>query len=246
MDALATEGTRAGDRPAGLGRPADRRRRSAALNRAHRRGLAARWSRPTSSRSCSRSTGRSGWSASWTTAPGADSDGRAAPRSRCSSPPAPLVGLGLLVAGPGRRWFDGAAGQPGLTRRARQTGGMSAASRPSTPRSPTLLRRDPAGLVAAVVQQHDTGEVLMVAWMDDEALHRTLTTGPGHLLVAQPRRVLGQGRDLGQPAVGARRAAGLRRRRAAGAGRPGGRRPATPASAAASTGRCPPSRGGRA
>ena len=40
-----------------------------------------------------------------------------------------------------------------------------------------LLRRDPAGLVAAVVQQHDTGEALMVAWMDDEALHRTLTTG---------------------------------------------------------------------
>jgi phosphoribosyl-AMP cyclohydrolase len=40
-----------------------------------------------------------------------------------------------------------------------------------------LLRRDPVGLVAAVVQQHDTGEVLMLAWMDDEALHRTLTTG---------------------------------------------------------------------
>jgi phosphoribosyl-AMP cyclohydrolase len=39
------------------------------------------------------------------------------------------------------------------------------------------LKRDPAGLVAAVVQQHDTGEVLMVGWMDDEALHRTLTTG---------------------------------------------------------------------
>jgi phosphoribosyl-AMP cyclohydrolase len=40
-----------------------------------------------------------------------------------------------------------------------------------------LLRRDAAGLIAAVVQQHDTGEVLMVAWMDDEALRRTLTTG---------------------------------------------------------------------
>jgi phosphoribosyl-AMP cyclohydrolase len=40
-----------------------------------------------------------------------------------------------------------------------------------------LLSRDPAGLVAAVVQQHDTGEVLMLAWMDDEALRRTLTTG---------------------------------------------------------------------
>ena len=39
------------------------------------------------------------------------------------------------------------------------------------------LRRDPAGLVPAVVQQYDTGEVLMLAWMDDEALHRTLTTG---------------------------------------------------------------------
>jgi phosphoribosyl-AMP cyclohydrolase len=39
------------------------------------------------------------------------------------------------------------------------------------------LKRDSQGLVAAVVQQHDSGEVLMVGWMDDEALHRTLTTG---------------------------------------------------------------------
>ena len=39
------------------------------------------------------------------------------------------------------------------------------------------LNRDPDGLVAVVVQQHGTGEVLMVGWMDDEALHRTLTTG---------------------------------------------------------------------
>ena len=39
------------------------------------------------------------------------------------------------------------------------------------------LKRDRDGLVAAVVQQHDSGEVLMVGWMDDEALHRTLTTG---------------------------------------------------------------------
>ena len=39
------------------------------------------------------------------------------------------------------------------------------------------LKRDSAGLVVAVVQQHDTGQVLMVGWMDDEALHRTLTTG---------------------------------------------------------------------
>jgi phosphoribosyl-AMP cyclohydrolase len=39
------------------------------------------------------------------------------------------------------------------------------------------LKRDGAGLVAAVVQQYDSGEVLMLGWMDDEALHRTLTTG---------------------------------------------------------------------
>ena len=41
------------------------------------------------------------------------------------------------------------------------------------------LKRDADGLIAAVVQQHDTGEVLMLGWMDDEALHRTLTTGRG-------------------------------------------------------------------
>jgi phosphoribosyl-AMP cyclohydrolase len=39
------------------------------------------------------------------------------------------------------------------------------------------LRRNKDGLVPAVVQQHDTGEVLMLAWMNDEALHRTITTG---------------------------------------------------------------------
>lgn len=39
------------------------------------------------------------------------------------------------------------------------------------------LKRDANGLIAAVAQQHDTGEVLMVAWMNDEALHLTLTTG---------------------------------------------------------------------
>ena len=142
----------------------------------------------------------------------------------------PLVALGLvLFARRGGRWFDG-------TRRAadaaaRHTGRHADAppsdgrpDRSAPPRSgvAALLRRDPAGLVAAVVQQHDTGEVLMVAWMDDEALHRTLTTGRATYWSRSRRRVLGQGRDLGQPAVGARRAGGLRRRRAARARRPGG------------------------
>ena len=39
------------------------------------------------------------------------------------------------------------------------------------------LRRNADGLVCAVVQQHDTREVLMVGWMDDEALRRTLAEG---------------------------------------------------------------------
>ncbi|MBD7957874.1 phosphoribosyl-AMP cyclohydrolase [Microbacterium sp. Sa4CUA7] len=39
------------------------------------------------------------------------------------------------------------------------------------------VRFDDAGLVAAIIQQWDTREVLMLAWMDAEALRRTLTTG---------------------------------------------------------------------
>ncbi|HKA96205.1 MAG TPA: phosphoribosyl-AMP cyclohydrolase [Streptosporangiaceae bacterium] len=56
---------------------------------------------------------------------------------------------------------------------------MSPGARPSRldSRIAAQLKRDPAGLVAAIAQQHDTGEVLMLGWMDDEALHRTLTTG---------------------------------------------------------------------
>ncbi|MEH3034277.1 MAG: phosphoribosyl-AMP cyclohydrolase [Aeromicrobium erythreum] len=41
------------------------------------------------------------------------------------------------------------------------------------------LKRTDTGLVPAVVQDASTRDVLMVAWMDDEALHRTLTTGRG-------------------------------------------------------------------
>ncbi len=36
---------------------------------------------------------------------------------------------------------------------------------------------DRAGLVAAVAQQHDTGEVLMLAWMNRDAVVETLATG---------------------------------------------------------------------
>ena len=44
----------------------------------------------------------------------------------------------------------------------------------------TVLDRiafDAAGLVPAIAQQYDTGEVLMVAWMNRDAVAETLATG---------------------------------------------------------------------
>ncbi|MBI3215306.1 MAG: phosphoribosyl-AMP cyclohydrolase [Mycobacterium sp.] len=38
------------------------------------------------------------------------------------------------------------------------------------------LKRNADGLFTAVVQERGTGDVLMVAWMDDDALARTLQT----------------------------------------------------------------------
>jgi len=43
-------------------------------------------------------------------------------------------------------------------------------------RSIESLSWDAAGLIPAIVQQHDTGEVLMVAWMNPESLAKTLET----------------------------------------------------------------------
>jgi phosphoribosyl-AMP cyclohydrolase len=39
------------------------------------------------------------------------------------------------------------------------------------------LSRNEQGLIAAVVQDHDTREVLMLGWMDDEAIRRTVDGG---------------------------------------------------------------------
>lgn len=81
-------------------------------------------------------------------------------------PVAPLPGRSVArAAGPPRR-------------AARHNDGVSTSPPPSLdPAVAARLTRDPNGLVAAVVQQHDTGDVLMLGWMDDEALHRTLTEG---------------------------------------------------------------------
>lgn len=41
------------------------------------------------------------------------------------------------------------------------------------------LKRNSDGLFAAIAQERSTGQVLMMAWMDDEALERTLATRRG-------------------------------------------------------------------
>ena len=67
----------------------------------------------------------------------------------------------------------------GVSEEMKHNGGMSGAIPQSglAPQIAARLKRDVHGLIAAVAQQWETGEVLMVGWMDDEALHRTLTTG---------------------------------------------------------------------
>ncbi|WP_114965131.1 phosphoribosyl-AMP cyclohydrolase [Alkalilacustris brevis] len=42
---------------------------------------------------------------------------------------------------------------------------------------PATLRYDAAGLIPAIAQDHATGEVLMMAWMNRDAVARTLETG---------------------------------------------------------------------
>jgi phosphoribosyl-AMP cyclohydrolase len=42
------------------------------------------------------------------------------------------------------------------------------------------LKIDTGGLVPAIAQDADTGEVLMVAWMNADALRQTLKTGLAH------------------------------------------------------------------
>ncbi|MDR6265453.1 MULTISPECIES: phosphoribosyl-AMP cyclohydrolase [Rhodobacterales] len=42
---------------------------------------------------------------------------------------------------------------------------------------PSSLKFDDRGLLPAIAQQHDTGEVLMLAWMNADAVAQTLETG---------------------------------------------------------------------
>ena len=56
---------------------------------------------------------------------------------------------------------------------------------------------DDRGLVPAIVQDHRTGEVLMMAWMDTEALSLTLSTGEVHFWSRSRRRLWKKGETSG-------------------------------------------------
>ena len=63
--------------------------------------------------------------------------------------------------------------------------------------SPDDLTFDERGLIPAVVQDVDTGEVLMVAWMDREALDATLRTGLSHFWSRSRRQLWQKGETSG-------------------------------------------------
>lgn len=84
---------------------------------------------------------------------------------------------------------------------------MSAAAAPSTVLSlpdaaidkiVAEMNFDANGLVAAIAQEHDTGEVLMLAWMNEEAVRETLRSGYGHYYSRSRRKQWRKGESSGQ------------------------------------------------
>jgi phosphoribosyl-AMP cyclohydrolase len=60
---------------------------------------------------------------------------------------------------------------------------------------------DANGLVPAIAQQHDTGEVLMMAWMNAEAVRETLSTGRVCYFSRSRGRLWRKGETSGQTQV---------------------------------------------
>jgi len=58
-------------------------------------------------------------------------------------------------------------------------------------------RFDGAGGVAAVATDAETGEVLMLAWMNDEALALTIETGEAHFWSRSKKRIWKKGEESG-------------------------------------------------
>jgi phosphoribosyl-AMP cyclohydrolase len=60
------------------------------------------------------------------------------------------------------------------------------------------MKFDANGLVAAIAQQHDSGEVLMLAWMNKEAVVETLKSGYAHYYSRSRRKQWRKGESSGQ------------------------------------------------
>ena len=60
------------------------------------------------------------------------------------------------------------------------------------------LKFDAAGLIPVIAQQHDSGEVLMLAWMNREAIEETLATGRACYWSRSRRRLWRKGETSGQ------------------------------------------------
>jgi phosphoribosyl-AMP cyclohydrolase len=60
-----------------------------------------------------------------------------------------------------------------------------------------LVHWNEQGLAVVVAQQHDTNEVLMVAWANREALSRTLATGWATYYTRSRRRLWTKGEESG-------------------------------------------------
>ena len=61
----------------------------------------------------------------------------------------------------------------------------------------TLLRWDERGLIPAVVQDSETQQVLMVAWMNVEALRMTVQSGEAHFWSRSRRKLWHKGATSG-------------------------------------------------
>jgi phosphoribosyl-AMP cyclohydrolase len=75
----------------------------------------------------------------------------------------------------------------------------SAQSTHELERGPVLAPRfDANGLIAAIATHADTGEVLMLAWMNAEALRLTLDTGEAHYFSRSRQALWKKGETSGQ------------------------------------------------
>ena len=57
---------------------------------------------------------------------------------------------------------------------------------------------DSRGLVPAIAQQYDSGEVLMMAWMNQESIERSLVSGEVHYWSRSRNRLWHKGESSGQ------------------------------------------------